>query len=340
MRKLLITGGAGFIGSNFVHYLRRHHPDYGVVVLDKLTYAGNLDNLKDLAEGPHYQFVRGDIADAALVDEVIARHQINVIVNFAAETHVDRSILDPGAFIRTDVEGTYTLLEATRKWKLERMVQVSTDEVYGTVPEGHATEEDKLAPRSPYSASKASGDLLALAYHTTYGTPVLLTRGANTIGPCQYPEKVVPLFVTNALEDQPLPIYGEGKAVRDYIHVDDHCAGIATVLHQGEPGRAYNIGAGNEVNTVQLATAILDLLGKPHSLISFVADRPGHDMRYALDTTRLRALGWEPRYSFAEALAHTVAWYRETEWWWRKLKSGEFREYYRKQYARPLAEGG
>ncbi len=334
MRKVLITGGAGFIGSNFVHYVLDRHPDYGVVVLDKLTYAGNLDNLRDLVPGPRYHFVRGDIADAPLVDSVIREHQIQAIVNFAAETHVDRSILDPGAFIRTDVTGTYVLLEATRRAGLERMLQVSTDEVYGTVPQGRSSEGDALEPRSPYAASKASGDLLALAYYTTYGTPVVITRGANTIGPYQYPEKVVPLFTTNALDGQDLPIYGSGTAVRDYIHVDDHCAGIDAVLHQGEPGCAYNIGAGNEVDTVQMATAILGLLDKPHSLMRFVADRPGHDMRYALSTDRLRTLGWAPRYSFGEALSRTVAWYQENEWWWRKIKSGEYLEYYRQQYGR------
>ncbi|HEX3000208.1 MAG TPA: dTDP-glucose 4,6-dehydratase [Armatimonadota bacterium] len=332
MRTLLVTGGAGFIGSNFVHYILNKYPDYGVVVLDKLTYAGNLDNLRDISEGPRYRFVRGDIADAPLVERVVQEAAPWAIVNFAAETHVDRSILDPGAFIRTDVEGTYVLLEATRKGNVERMLQVSTDEVYGSVPEGYSTESDKLAPRSPYAASKASGDLLAFAYHTTYGVPVLVTRGANNIGPYQYPEKVVPLFTTNALEDLPLPIYGAGTAVRDYIYVEDHCAGIDLVLHRGEPGNAYNIGAGNAVNTLEMAAAILDLLGKPRSLVQHIADRPGHDMRYALDTSRLRALGWQPRYSFMDALEKTVSWYRENEWWWRKLKSGEYREYYRRQY--------
>jgi len=278
--------------------------------------------------------VRGDIGVAAVVNALVQEHGIRAIVNFAAETHVDRSIMDPGAFVQTDVCGTYTLLEATREWGLERMVHVSTDEVYGSVPAGSSREEDRLAPRSPYAASKAGADLLAFAYHTTYGTPVVVTRGANNIGPYQYPEKVVPLFTTNALDDQPLPIYGAGTAVRDYIHVEDHCAGIDTVLQRGEPGSAYNIAAGNEVNTVQLATAILDLLGKSHSLMRFVTDRPGHDMRYSLDTSRLRALGWQPRYSFAQALERTVAWYRENEWWWRKLKSGEYLEYYRKQYGR------
>ena len=334
MHTLLVTGGAGFIGSNFVHYVLGKYPDYAVVVLDKLTYAGNLDNLRDLTEGPRYRFVRGDIADAALVERLVGEHGVRAIVNFAAETHVDRSIMDPGAFIQTDVYGTHVLLEATRKCGLDRMVHISTDEVYGSVPTGLSTEEDKLEPRSPYAASKAGAELIAFAYHTTYATPVVVTRGANTIGPCQYPEKAVPLFTTNALDDQPLPIYGTGTAVRDYIYVEDHCAGIDLVLHQGEPGRAYNIGAGNEVNTVELAAAILDFLGKPHSLMRFVADRPGHDMRYALDTARLRALGWAPRYSFHEAMEKTVAWYRDNEWWWRRIKSGEYLEYYRKQYGR------
>lgn len=332
MTKLLVTGGAGFIGSNFVHYMLDRYPDYSVVVLDKLTYAGNLDNLRDLEEGPRYRFVKGDIADAPLVNSLLEEHGFWAILNFAAETHVDRSILDPDAFIRTDVQGTHTLLEAARKHGTERVLQVSTDEVYGSVPAGRSREEDRLEPRSPYAASKAGGDLLAFAYHITYGTPVIVTRGANNIGPFQYPEKVVPLFTTNALDDQSLPIYGAGKAVRDYIYVEDHCAGIDTALHKGQPGCAYNIGAGNEINTVEIALAILGLLGKPTSLMRFVTDRPGHDMRYALDTSRLRSLGWQPRYSFEQAIEKTVSWYRDNEWWWRKIKSGEYLEYYRKQY--------
>jgi dTDP-glucose 4,6-dehydratase len=254
------------------------------------------------------------------------------VVNFAAETHVDRSILDAGAFIETDVRGTWVLLEAARKAKLERYLQVSTDEVYGHVPTGASKETDQLAPRSPYAASKAGGDLMVLAYKTTHDLPVLITRASNNLGPYQYPEKVVPVFVTNAIDDQPLPVYGDGGALRDYIHVADHCSAIDTVLRRGQDGEIYNVGGGNQVDTVVLARAILGRLGKPESLIQFVPDRPGHDRRYSLDCTKLRALGWQPEYTFESALAATVDWYVENEWWWRKLKSGEYLEYYRRNY--------
>ena len=328
--KLLVTGGAGFIGSNFVRYVLQRHADDQVTVLDKLTYAGNPENLRDLEADPRYHFVMGDIADPAVVDPLVA--EVDAVVNFAAETHVDRSIMDAGAFIETDVRGTWVLLEAARSSRLARFLQVSTDEVYGEVATGASVETDPLAPRSPYAASKAAGDLMVGAYRTTYGLPVLITRGSNTIGPYQYPEKVVPVFVTNALDDQPLPVYGDGGALRDYIHVADHCSGIDAVLHRGEDGEIYNIGGGNQVNTVVLARAILDRLGKPESLIQFVPDRPGHDRRYSLDTGKLRALGWRPKYTFESALAATIDWYVDNEWWWRKLKSGEYLEYYRKNY--------
>ncbi len=328
--RLLVTGGAGFIGSNFVRYLLHNHPDYHVTVLDKLTYAGNLDNLQDLEGHPHFRFVQGDICDAQTVD-ALAR-DVDVIANFAAETHVDRSILDAGSFIMTDVYGTWVLLEAARKFRHQLFLQVSTDEVYGQVDEGQSLEDDPLRPRSPYAASKAGGELLVNAYHVTYGLPTLVTRGSNNIGPYQYPEKVVPLFITNALDDQPLPIYGDGLAVRDYIYVLDHCEAIDLVLHRGEPGEVYNVGGGNEVNTVQLAEAILGILGKPATLARYVPDRPGHDRRYALDTTKIAALGWRPKHSFHEALRKTVEWYVANEWWWRKLKSGEYLEYYRRNY--------
>jgi len=257
---------------------------------------------------------------------------VDVIANFAAETHVDRSILDPGSFIMTDVYGTWVLLEAARKFRHRLFLQVSTDEVYGQVDEGQSVEDDPLRPRSPYAASKAGGELLVKAYHVTYGLPTLVTRGSNNIGPYQYPEKVVPLFITNALDDQPLPIYGDGHAVRDYIYVLDHCEAIDVVLHRGQPGEVYNVGGGNEVNTVQLAEAILGILGKPATLAQYVPDRPGHDRRYALDTTKIATLGWRPRHSFQEALRKTVEWYVANEWWWRKLKSGEYLEYYRRNY--------
>jgi dTDP-glucose 4,6-dehydratase len=328
--RLLVTGGAGFIGSNFARYIHRKYPDYRVTVLDKLTYAGNLDNLRELEGSPRFRFVQGDIADQSVVDPLVA--DADAVVNFAAETHVDRSILDAGAFIETDVRGTWVLLEAARRLELGRFVQVSTDEVYGHVQSGASVETDQIAPRSPYSASKAAGDLMIHAYRTTYGLPVLITRGSNTIGPYQYPEKVVPVFVTNAIEDQPMPVYGDGGALRDYIHVTDHCAGIDTVLHRGQAGEAYNVGAGNQIDTLALARAILSRLRKPESLIEFVPDRPGHDRRYNLDCGKLRALGWAPEYTFETALNSTVDWYVYNEWWWRKLKSGEYLDYYRQNY--------
>jgi len=328
--KLLVTGGAGFIGSNFVRYILNAYPSYTVIVLDKLTYAGNPDNFRDLTGDPRFRFVQGDIADAAAVDPLVA--QSDAVVNFAAETHVDRSILSAGAFIETDVQGTWVLLESARAHKLGRFLQVSTDEVYGHVATGDSLETDTLAPRSPYSASKAGGDLMVLAYSVTYGLPVVITRGSNTIGPHQYPEKVVPVFVTNAIDDAPLPVYGDGGALRDYIYVTDHCAGIATALHKGADGEVYNVGAGNSVNTLQLADGILSRLGKPASLIKHVPDRPGHDRRYSLNCDKLRALGWAPEYSYEAALNASVDWYVENEWWWRKIKSGEYLAYYEQNY--------
>ncbi len=339
MRNLMVTGGAGFIGSNFVRYMLRKYPDYRIVVYDKLTYAGNLENLKDVAQdfGDRYAFVKGDICDADLVREVIRQHDIDTIVNFAAATHVDRSLMEPDEFIRTDVFGTYVLLEAAKEFGLERYHQVSTDEVYGEVLEGHAKETDPLHTRSPYSASKASGDLLCIAYFTSFGVPITITRGSNNIGPYQYPEKVVPLFITNAIDDEPLPLYGDGSQMRDYQYVVDHCEGIDVVLHKGKPGEVYNLGTGVETRNIDMARAILDILGKPHSLIRHVKDRPGHDRRYALDVSKIRALGWESRHTFEEALEKTVRWYVENEWWWRPIKSGEhYQEYYQRQYAERL----
>ncbi len=333
---VLVTGGAGFIGSNFVRFLRTHRPDYRVVVLDKLTYAGRRENLADIPEGEYFRFVRGDIADRPLVDALFAEERPDFVVNFAAETHVDRSILEAGEFIRTDIWGTWVLLEVVRHRGTGRFLQVSTDEVYGEILEGSASEGDPLAPRSPYAASKAGGDLMALAYHETFGVPVLITRGANTFGPYQYPEKFIPLFITNAIDNEPLPLYGDGRQVRDWVYVLDHCAAIDLVLHEGKVGQVYNVGAGNERQNIEVARLILRLLGKPESLIRPVADRPAHDRRYSLDTSRLRALGWAPRYRFEEALAETVRWYRTNEGWWRPIKQGEFAEFYRRNYGHRL----
>lgn len=338
MRNLLITGGAGFIGSNFVRMMMAKYPDYRFVVFDKLNYRGNLQNLRDVAADPRYAFVRGDICDAEAVARAIRNYQIDTIVNFAAETHVDRSIMDADAFVRTDVYGVYVLLEATRKFGLERFLHVSTDEVYGEVLEGASREDDPLQPRSPYAASKASGDLLARAYHVTYGLPVIITRGGNNIGPYQYPENVVPLFITNAIDDQPLPLYGDGLQERPYQYVLDHCEGIDIALHRGEPGGIYNIGPDEQVQNIVMARKLLDLLGKPHSLIVHVLDRPGHDRRYALDCSRIKALGWQPQHTFDQALEKTVRWYVENEWWWRPIKSGEYRAYYQAWYGERLRQ--
>lgn len=333
MQNIMVTGGAGFIGSNFVRYMLAKYPDYRILVYDKLTYAGNPDNLLEVHDDPRYAFVKGDICDAAAVEEAIRTHKIDTIVNFAAETHVDRSIMDPDAFIQTDVFGTYVLLEAARRLGLERFHQISTDEVYGHVPgDQRSLETDNLAPRSPYAASKAGGDLMTIAYHVTYGLPVTLTRGANNIGPYQYPEKVIPLFVTNAIDDLSLPVYGDGKQRRDYQYVMDHCEGIDLVLHKGELGEIYNVGTGGEMENMTMVEILLGELGKPASLIQHVEDRPGHDRRYCLNVDKLKALGWQPRHTHEEAIRATVRWYAGNEWWWRKIKSGEFKEYYKRLY--------
>ncbi|MEW5960966.1 MAG: dTDP-glucose 4,6-dehydratase [Chloroflexota bacterium] len=334
MKNILVTGGAGFIGSNFVHLLLGKYDDIQIVVYDKLTYAGNLDNLLPVADDRRYRFYQGDICDAASVDRVMGEYKIDTIVNFAAETHVDRSLMEPGGFIQTDVFGTYVLLEAAKKYQIERYHQVSTDEVYGEVLAGRSTEEDRLHTRSPYSASKAGGDLMCLAYYTSFDLPVTISRGSNNIGPYQFPEKVVPLFITNALDDKPLPLYGDGKQMRDYQYVGDHCAGIDVVLHTGKPGEIYNLGTGAETSNIEMTRLILKLLDKPESLIQPITDRPGHDRRYALDCSKIQALGWRNQYNFEQAIEATVKWYVANEWWWRKIKSGQrYQEYYRRQYA-------
>jgi dTDP-glucose 4,6-dehydratase len=334
LRNLLVAGGAGFIGSNFVRYMLEKYPDYHVVVYDKLTYAGNLQNLLDVDDDPRYIFVKGDICEPDAVEGTIQEHKIDTIVNFAAETHVDRSIMDPDAFIKTDVYGTYVLLEAARKLGLERYHQVSTDEVYGHVAGKHRSlETDPVAPRSPYAASKASGDLMALAYYVTYGLPVTLTRGANNIGPYQYPEKVLPVFVTNAIDNVPLPVYGDGKQRRDYQYVLDHCEALDLVLHRGKLGEVYNVGTGGEMENLAMVEILLDELGKPHNLIQHVTDRPGHDRRYCLNVDKVKALGWQPRHTHEAAIRATVRWYVGNEWWWRPIKSGErYKQYYEANY--------
>jgi len=329
--RLVVTGGAGFIGSNFVRFMLRLYDDLEVVNLDKLTYAGNLENLRDIEDDARYTFVKGDICDAAVVRGAL--RGADAVVNFAAETHVDRSISGPQDFISTDVLGTHTLLEAVRELEIARYVQISTDEVYGSTETGSFTEESDLAPSSPYSASKAGADLLVLAYHRTFGTPVLITRSSNNYGPWQYPEKIIPLFITNAIDEQALPVYGDGLNVRDWLYVDDNCAGIDAVLRKGALGEVYNIGGGNEVKNLALTRQILKLLGKSPELIRFVSDRPGHDRRYAIDCVKLQTLGWRPATPFATGLERTVSWYRDNPGWWRKIKSGEWREYYEQQYA-------
>ncbi len=340
MKNILVTGGAGFIGANFVHYMLNNYPDYKIVVIDKLTYAGNMDNLKAVADNPRYAFYQGDIADRARVEEIFDAENIDTVVNFAAESHVDRSILTPDAFIMTDVVGTYVLLEVGRQRGIERFHQVSTDEVYGTIDEGSFKEGDPLEPNSPYSAAKAGGELQVRAYNETYGMDTVVSRGSNTFGPYQYPEKVMPLFITNAIDDLPLPLYGDGKQVRDWLYVEDHASGIAHILHHGESGGIYNLGGGNERYNIDVTHQMLEHLDKPRSLITPVEDRAGHDRRYSLDCSKLHDIGWKPAYEFESALEKTVKWYVDNEWWWRPIKSGEFKEFYERQYADRLKKAG
>jgi dTDP-glucose 4,6-dehydratase len=331
---LLLTGGSGFIGSNLVRWLLEHRPGWRVVNLDKLTYAGNPENMADLADRPRYRFVRGDIGDGALVRRLIEEEKVEAVMHLAAESHVDRSILSPAVFIETNVGGTQVLLEAAREAKVGRFLHCSTDEVYGSLGEtGLFTEESPLQPSSPYSASKAGSDLLALAYAHTFGLPVLITNCSNNYGPYQFPEKLIPLMIANALRDQPLPVYGDGRNVRDWIHVSDHCAGLVAVLERGRAGQVYNLGGSSERRNLEVVHAVLDLLGKPRSLVRFVADRPGHDRRYAIDASKARReLGWEPSRRFEEGLASTVRWYVENRGWWERVMSGEYRSYYQRQY--------
>lgn len=326
--KVFVTGGCGFIGSAFVRLALREGCE--VVNFDKLTYAGNPANVAEVADDPNYRFVQGDIADPDGVGEALPG--CDAIVNFAAETHVDRSILDPSNFIRTDVQGTANLLAAAREHGVRRFLQVSTDEVYGSIPAGSFRETDPLKPSSPYSASKAGGDMQVLAWHHTFGVDAVITRGSNTFGPRQYPEKLIPLFITNAMEGKSLPVYGDGQQVRDWIYMDDHCAGIWTALERGAAGEIYNVGGGHEVPNLDITNRIVALTAADPSLITYVEDRPGHDRRYSLDTTKLRGLGWAPAHSFDEALQATVAWYTDRRDWWEPIKSGEYLDYYTAQY--------
>lgn len=333
--KLLVTGGCGFIGSNYIRYVLEKRPDVEVINLDALTYAGNLENLKDLENHPRYRFVKGSIADPATVEKVFAE-AIDGVVNFAAESHVDRSILDARAFIETNVLGTQLLLDAARKHKVERFLQVSTDEVYGELGQsGFFTESTPLAPRSPYSASKASADHLVMAAYTTFGLPVLITRCCNNYGPYQFPEKLIPLMIINALHDKPLPVYGKGENVRDWIYVLDHCSAVDAVFFEGEPGQVYNVGARCEKQNIEVVKTLLKLLNKPETLITYVEDRPGHDLRYAIDPVRLeKEIGWSPDYAFETALEETVQWYLTREGWWRNIISGAYQDYYQEQYGK------
>ena len=331
MKTLLITGGCGFIGSNFIHYVLAKYPEYRVVNLDKLTYAGNPANLIELAGGDRYRFVEGDICDPATVGPLVA--EADIVVNFAAESHVDRSIMGGAEFVQTNFNGTYTLLDSAVEHGIERFHQISTDEVYGSINEGAWTEEWPLAPRNPYSSTKASAELLVRAYHITHGLPTVTTRASNNVGPFQYPEKRVPLYISNAIDDLPLPVYGDGSQVRDHLYVEDHCSAIDLVLHQGEIGEIYNVGGENDATGLEVAKVILKRLGKEESLLTFVTDRSGHDQRYALDSSKVQALGWQPASDFRVAMERTVDWYVENESWWREIKERQdYKDYYQRNY--------
>jgi len=337
MKNILVTGGAGFIGSAFVRYMVETYPDYNIIVYDKLTYAGNMDNLLPVDDEKNYRFERGDIANRETIKQVFEKHDIDTVVNFAAESHVDRSILQPDAFIHTDVVGVYILLDEARQHNIGRFLHVSTDEVYGDVEDGFSVETDNFLPNSPYAASKAGGELMVRAYNVTYGMDTVITRGSNTYGPYQYPEKLIPFFITEALDDRPLPVYGDGMQVRDWLHVDDHARGIDVVLHQGVSGEAYNVAGENNRHNIDVTKQLLQLLDKPDTLIKHVPDRAGHDRRYAMTCEKLRELGWQRQYDFEQGLQMTVEWYVNNAWWWRKIKTGEYLEYYKRQYADRLA---
>lgn len=323
MKNILVTGGAGFIGSNFVRYMLNKHKDYKIINLDLLTYAGNIKSLDDIKDNPNYLFVKGDISDNKLVDKIVSENKIDIIINFAAESHVDRSITNPDIFVKTNVLGTQNLLEVAKKYKTEKFFQISTDEVYGSLGKtGFFTEKTPLSPNSPYSASKASADLLVMAYHHTFGLNVNITRCSNNYGPYQFPEKLIPLFITNALDNKQVPLYGDGLNIRDWLFVEDHCSAIDTVLHKGKNGEIYNVGGNNEKTNKYITDIILKYLGKDNSLIKYVADRLGHDRRYAIDATKIKEeLGWEPKYKFEQAIEKTIEWYLNNKDWWQPLKN-------------------
>jgi dTDP-glucose 4,6-dehydratase len=328
----LVTGGCGFIGSNFIHHILSVEDDANIVNLDKLTYAGNLKNHAHLESNPYYHFVKGDICNQELVEHLFEKFNPDYLINFAAETHVDRSIGKPDDFIKTDIIGTFSLLEAARKNALKCFIQISTDEVYGSISEGSSLETDPLMPRNPYSASKAGADRLAYSYFTTYDIPVIITRASNNFGKYQYPEKLIPLFVTNAIDDLPLPLYGDGKNIRDWLYVEDHCNAIYFLLNNGKKGEVYNIGGGNEMQNIEITNLILRSLNKPDKLLRYVKDRQGHDRRYSLNCEKIAQLGWVPIEDFKPALTKTIEWYLSNENWWRIIKSGEFKDYYKAQY--------
>jgi dTDP-glucose 4,6-dehydratase len=322
-KTLLVTGGAGFIGSNFIHHIADNHTGYRIINLDKLTYAGNLENLRDMEGNPNYEFIKGDIADRELVDDIFKSNIIDAVVNFAAESHVDRSIEDPGVFIQTDIYGTYVLLEAMREYEGGIFLQISTDEVYGSVEFGSSKENDILKPNSPYSASKAGAEMIVRSFYKTYGVPIIVTRTSNNFGPYQYPEKLIPLFITNLIDGKKVPLYGDGMNVRDWIYVNDNCTALDLILHNGEIGEIYNIAAGNEKPNIWITWKILELLGKTEDMIKPVPDRLGHDRRYSLDCSKLKKeLGWVTQYNLEQALEKTVKWYQDNEKWWRPLKKG------------------
>lgn len=339
--KILVTGGAGFIGGNFIHYMINKYPDYQIVNLDLLTYAGNLETLKSVENKPNYKFYKGDIADRPFIIDLFEKEKFDIVVNFAAESHVDRSITDPEIFIKTNIMGTQVLLDASKKYNVKRYHQVSTDEVYGDLPLDRPdlffTEETPLHTSSPYSSSKASADLFVLAYNRTYGLPVTISRCSNNYGPYHFPEKLIPLMISRALADESLPVYGKGENVRDWLYVEDHCSAIDLIIHNGKVGEVYNIGGHNEKTNLEVVKTILKALNKPESLIKYVTDRPGHDMRYAIDPTKIETeLGWKPVHNFDTGIQETIKWYLENQNWWKNILSGDYKNYFDKMYGERL----